>query len=223
MTLWLAQTNQKRLRLIDPSFHPGFYVQGAEPRLQQLGQVLAARARVRCAFTEKFNIWEGRPIRVLEITVHHPAQFATIARFVRRYDTHFTLYNSDLMLAPLYCWQKNVFPLARVDIETASQSAALISAIECHDDEWALDYELPPLRTLQLRLEGLARVDPQHGRRGALLAEIDGEQQVLEDSDGPVARGVERLLRARSRPGRHRVGRFHAPPGTDAAGAAARF
>ncbi|HKT12865.1 MAG TPA: hypothetical protein VJW77_13675, partial [Terriglobia bacterium] len=159
MTLWLARTDRKRLRLIDPSFHPGFYVQGAEPRLRQLGRVLAARARVRCAFTEKFSIWDGRPIRTLEITVHHPAQFAAIARFVRRYDVQFTLYNSDLMLAPLYCWQKNVFPLACVDIEISSQSAAIIHSIECRDDEWALDYELPPIRTLQLRLEGLGQVD----------------------------------------------------------------
>jgi DNA polymerase II len=195
MTLWLIQPNQKRLRLIDPSFHPGFYVQGAEPRLRQLGRVLAARARVCCAFTEKFSIWDGQPVPVLEVTVHHPAQFTAMARFVRRYDIRFTLYNSDLMLAPLYCWEKNVFPLARVDIETTQQDATIVSAIECRDDEWALDYELPPLRTLQLRLEGLAQVDPQHGRRGALQAEIDGEQQVLEDSDGPVARGVERLLR----------------------------
>jgi DNA polymerase II len=193
--LWLARADRKRIRLIDPSFHPGFYVQGAEPRLRQLGRVLVARARVRCACTEKFSIWDGRPIRVLEITVHHPAQFAAIARFVRRYDARLTLYNSDLMLAPLYCWQKNVFPLARVDIETASQSATIIHAIECRDDEWAIDYELPPIRTLQLRLEGLGQVDPQHGRRGALEAEIDGEQQVLEDSDEPVAHGVERLLR----------------------------
>jgi DNA polymerase II len=196
MTLWLAQPNRKRIRLIDPSFHPHFYVQGAEPRLRQLGRVLAARARVRCAFTEKFSIWDGQPIRVLEVTVHHPAQFAAIARFVSRYDTRFTLYNSDLMLAPLYCWEKNVFPLARVDVETTRQDATIIHAIECRDDEWAIDYKLPPLRTLQLRLEGLSQVDPQHGRRGALLAEIDGEQQGLEDSDEPVARGVERLLRA---------------------------
>jgi len=196
MTLWLARTDRKRLRLIDPSFHPSFYAQGAEPHLRQLSRVLAARARVRCAFTEKFNIWDGRPIRVLEVTVHHPAQFAAIARFVRRYDTRLTLYNSDLMLAPLYCWEKNVFPLARVEVETARQDAAIIHALECRDDEWALDYELPPLRTLQLRLEGLGQVDPQHGRRGALEAEIDGGQQVLEDSDEPVARGVERLLRA---------------------------
>ncbi len=196
MTLWLIQPNQNRLRLIDPSFHPRFYVQGTESRLRQLSRTLASRAHIRCAFAEKFSIWDGQSIRVLEVTVFHPAQFAALARSVRRYDTRFTLYNSDLMLAAIYCWEKKVFPLARVDVEIARQDAPIIRAIECRDDEWALDYELPPLRTLQLRLEGLGQVDPQHGRRGALVAEIDGELQILEDSDEPVARGVERLLRA---------------------------
>jgi DNA polymerase II len=195
MTLWLIQPNRKHLWLTDPSFHPSFYVQGADPRLRQLSRALAARARIHCAITKKTSIWEGRPVPVLEIVVHHPAQFAAIVRFVRRYDTRLALYNSDLMLAPLYCWERNLFPLARVDAETAGQDARVIRTIKCRDDEWELDYELPPLRTLQLRLEGPGRVDPQHGRRGALQVEIDGEQQILEDSDEPVAVGVERLLR----------------------------
>ena len=205
MTLWLIQPNQKRQRLIDPSFHPSFYVQGAEARLRRLAGVLEARARVCCALTEKVNLWDGQALRVLEVTAHHPTEFGALGRFVRRCDTAFTLYNSDLMLAPLYCWEKKVFPLARVEVETqehaepARQGSAVVDAvraIECRDDEWAIDYELPPLRTLQLRLEGLAQIDPKHGRRGAVQVEIDGERQVLDDADEPVAAGFERLLRA---------------------------
>jgi DNA polymerase-2 len=45
-------------------------------------------------------------------------------------------------------------------------------------------------------LEGLSNVDPQHGRRGALEVEIDGEWRVLDDSEEAVAVGFERLLRA---------------------------
>ncbi len=205
MTLWLIQPNQKRRRLIDPSFHPRFYVQGPEARLRRLAGMLAARARADCALTEKVNLWDGQALRVLEVTVHHPTEFAALGRFVRRADAAFTLYNSDLMLAPLYGWEKRVFPLARVEVETGErtepsrQGSAVVDAvgaIECRDDEWAIDYELPPLRTLQLRLEGLARIDPKHGRRGAVQVEYDGEQQVLDDADEPVAAGFERLLRA---------------------------
>jgi DNA polymerase-2 len=221
MTLWLIPQggSQKRHRLIDPSFKPCFYVHGPEPRLRRLGQALAARARLTCALTERANIWDGQGLRVLQVSVHHPTQFASLARFVHRYDAGLQLYNSDLMLAPRYCWEKDVFPLARVDVEvsecTGSPSPSgfgmknpsfanpesrvpnpEVRAIECRDDEWAIDYELPPFRVMQIRLEGLAQVDPKHGRRGALEVEIDGEWRVLDDADEPVAVGFERLLKA---------------------------
>src|SRR5208337_5688606 len=76
------------------------------------------RAAVRCALAEKTNIWDGGGLRVLEVTVRHPTQFAALARFVHQYDSSLRLYNSDLMLAPMYCWEKGVFPLAKVEVDT---------------------------------------------------------------------------------------------------------
>ena len=228
MTLWLIPSggDRRRYRLVDRSFTPCFYVHGPEPRLRRLGQVLAARARVTCALTRREDIWEGRELLVLRIAVHYPPQFAALARFVHRYDAGLRLYNSDLMLAPLYCWEKNVFPLAKVEIETGTRDWGLgaragkapvpspqtlapgatastsqktppqeILAIESRDDEWAIDYELPPFQVMQVRLEGISRVDPRHGRRGALEVEIDGEWRVLDDGDESVAVSFERLLR----------------------------
>jgi DNA polymerase elongation subunit (family B) len=192
MTLWLIEPNQKRRRLIDPSFHPRFYARGPEAALQRLAAEVARRARVTCAFTEKQDLWEG-PVKVLEVTVHHPAQFAPLVSLARRARSSLRLYNSDLMLAPVYGWEKNVFPLAKVELEL---EADIVRELECHDDPWRVDYELPPLRVMQARLEGLGRVDPQHGRRGALEVESEGERQILDDADEPVAAGFERRLRA---------------------------
>ena len=225
--LWLVEPDRKRRRLIDRSFTPCFYVHGPELRLTPLAQVLAARAAVRCALTEKTNIWDGGELRVLEVAVHHPTQFAALVRFVHQYDSSLRLYNSDLMLAPMYCWEKGVFPLAKVEVEVGEGSALppsstvadrtqgrreprelsyqnragtrpapKVRALKSCDDEWATDYELPPLQIMRVRLEGLSNVDPQHGRRGALEVEIDGEWRVLDDSEEPVAVGFERLLRA---------------------------
>ena len=59
-------------------------------------------------------------LRVLQVAAHHPTLFAPLARFIRRFDNSLTLYDSDLMLASMYCWEKNVFPLARVEIEACS-------------------------------------------------------------------------------------------------------
>jgi hypothetical protein len=220
MTLWLIPSggDRRRYRLVDRSFTPRFYVHGPEPRLRRLGQVLAARARVTGALTERTSIWDGANLRVLRVSVHYPTQFAALARFVHRYDAGLRLYNSDLMLAPLYCWEKAVFPLAKVELEVDEQGAGCwglgarvrtgttpasspqsltpsgiasasweipqweIRALECRDDEWAIDYELPPFRVMRVRLEGISRVDPRHGRRGALEVEIDGEWRVLDDA-----------------------------------------
>lgn len=230
MTLWLipsADGDRKRRRLIDRSFTPSFYVHGLEAQLRRVAQALArsAAGRATCAFTERMNIWDGQPLVVLQISVRYPTQYAALARFVRRSDSSLRLYNSDLMLAAMYCWEKNVFPLAKVDVEIGEGSVLAqqgfgvrnsrfvkerfsapnpelripnpeIRAIECRDDEWAIDYELPPLTIMHTRLEGLARVNPQHGRSGSLEVAIDGEWRVLDDAEEPVVLGFERMLRA---------------------------
>jgi len=117
MVVWLIDQNQARRRLIDPSFRPCFYVQGPEKQLARLAETLPKRAAASCALTERQNIWDRQMVRVLQVSAHHPTLFAPLARFVRRFDSSLALYDSDLMLASMYCWAKNVFPLARVEIE----------------------------------------------------------------------------------------------------------
>jgi len=53
------------------------------------------------------------------------------------------------MVASLYCWEKGLFPLAYVEVEVGE--AGKILAIECRDSEWTLDYEIPPLKIMQIR------------------------------------------------------------------------
>jgi DNA polymerase elongation subunit (family B) len=193
MILWLIESGQKRRRLIDGSFRPCFYVQGPERRLSRLAEALQARVPVSCTLTERQNIWDRQPLRVLQVSAHHPTLFSPLARFVRHFDSSLILYNSDLMLAPMYCWEKGVFPLAQVEVE--ADAAGEIRAITCRDNEWLTDYERPPVRTMQVRLEGLSDVNPRHGRHGAVEVAIEDDWQVLDDSDEPVAVTFERLLR----------------------------
>ncbi len=209
--MWLIEPNQKRRRLIDRSFRPCFYVQGPEKQLTRLAETLTARAAVACALTERQNIWDRRMLRVLQVAVHHPTLFAPLARFTRRFDNSLTLYDSDLMLASMYCWEKNVFPLARVEIEAcsggftpplpgwrgkpAATSTTEIHCITCRDDEWLTVYERPPVRTMRLRLEGIGTVNPKHGRHGSIEVAVEDDWQTLDDSDEPAVRVLERMLR----------------------------
>ncbi len=115
---------------------------------------------------------------------------------MRQFDSALRLYNSDLMLASLYCWQRGVFPLARVEVEADGEGRVL--ALECRDTEWAIDYELPPLEILRVRLGGLKGIDPRHGspfgQWTALEIEVDGRQFELDEAGEPAAVAFQHLL-----------------------------
>jgi DNA polymerase-2 len=199
MTLWLIEANQKRHRLID-RFAPRFYVRGLPASLKRLEQALQRfSADVACQFAERTDLWENRAVPVLEITVEHPTQFPSWVRWVHRFDSRLLLFDSDLMLESLYCWQRGIFPLARVDVET--DAAGNISALECRDDAWSLDYEIPPFAVMRMRLSGLSRVNPSHGqgsphgRQASLEIEIDGCCFEMDDSCEPAAAGIYRILK----------------------------
>jgi hypothetical protein len=46
---------------------------------------------------------------------------------------------------------------------------------------------MPPLKIMQIRLSGLARIDPTHGRRAALEIEMDGTCWELDETGEPPA------------------------------------
>jgi DNA polymerase-2 len=54
------------------------------------------------------------------------------------------------------------------------QEAGRIRNIEALDSPWEVEYRVPPLRVMTLRLEGELQ-DPTRGHRGDLLVEIDGQ------------------------------------------------
>jgi DNA polymerase-2 len=193
MTIWLIGRNQEHYRLTD-SFAPAFYVSGSGDKLARLQDAAQKQTTdLRTEMTERIDLWLNATRQVLKVSVHCPIDFVGWGRWVHRFDTRLQLYNSDLMVASLYCWEKRVFPLALVELEADDEGKIL--AMECRDDEWRLDYEMPPLKIMQIRLAGLARIDPDHGRRAALEIEIDGRCWELDESGEPPAQGFARLLK----------------------------
>jgi DNA polymerase-2 len=196
MTLWLIEPNQTRHRLID-RFAPVFYVSGPDAVLRRLREAAARQPHaLACRATERMDLWEQRARPVLEIEVAHPNEFVSWTRWVRQFDHALRLYNSDLMLASLYCWQRGVFPLACVEVEADGEGRVL--ALECRDTEWTIDYEPPPLEILRVRLGGLKGIDPRHGspfgQWTALEIEVDGRLVELDEAGEPAAVAFQHLL-----------------------------
>lgn len=139
------------------------------------------------------DLWLNAPREVVAISVLRPDKFLCWAYWVHRVDSRLELYNSNLMVASLYCWEKRLFPLAYVEVEADENGKVL--EIESRDDEWKLDYELPPFKVMRLRLTGLSAADPILGRRTALEIEMEGSCWELDESDEPPALGFARLLK----------------------------
>jgi DNA polymerase-2 len=193
MTLWLIDRNQSHYRLTD-SFEPAFYVSGPEERLTQLRDTAQRKTtELRTRFTERTDLWLNAARQVLEVSVLRPSNFIGWGRWVHKLDSKLQLYNSDLMVASLYCWEKRLFPLSFVQVEADDEGKVL--SIACRDDEWALNYEMPPLKIMQIRLSGLARIDPTHGRRAALEIEMDGTCWELDETGEPPAIQFAGLLK----------------------------
>jgi DNA polymerase elongation subunit (family B) len=192
MKLWLIEPNQKRHRLID-RFTPVFYVSGPDDVLRRLREAIARQPHaLSCRHTERMDLWEQRARPVLEIEVARPSEYSSWTQWARQFDDSLRLYNSDLMLASMYCWQRSIFPLACVEAEVDAEGRVL--ALECRDTEWALDYELPPLEILRVRLGGHKRIDPTHGVQTALEIEVDGREFELDESGEPAAVAFQHLL-----------------------------
>jgi DNA polymerase-2 len=193
ITLWLIDRNQSHYRLTD-TFAPAFYVSGDHERLTHLQDVARNQTdELRTRFTERTDLWLNAPRTVLEVSVLRPTDFLGWGRWVHKLDSRLQLYNSDLMVASLYCWEKRIFPLAFVELEADEEGR--VQSIQCRDEEWALDYEMPPLKIMQIRLAGRARIDPAYGRRAALEIEVDGSCWELDEAGEPPALGFARLLK----------------------------
>jgi DNA polymerase-2 len=193
MTLWLIDRNQSHYRLTD-GFAPAFYVSGDHEKLVNLQDAAQKQTtELRTRFTERTDLWLNAPRPVLEVSVLCPTDFTGWGRWVHRLDSRLQLYNSDLMVASLYCWEKRIFPLAFVEIEADDEGK--IQSIACRDDEWTLDYEMPPIKIMEIRLAGLSRIDPAHGSRAAIEIEMDGTCWELDESGEPAALGFARMLK----------------------------
>jgi DNA polymerase-2 len=188
MNVWLIDA-EGRSRCLRDGFTPAFYARGPQQDLRTLCQMLRARrAPVTLRRTERLDLFLDRPVEVLEVGVRVPALLPRLFRQAADFRPHLTYYDADISLPQRYVLAREVFPLSYCAVE---HDQGCIQRIEALDSPWEIDYRLPPLRVMTLRLSGEMR-DPERGHRGDLLVEIDGRSFRF-----PRARGRRLLLGVR--------------------------
>jgi DNA polymerase elongation subunit (family B) len=191
MSVWIIAENGDRVRLID-EFKPKVYVSGREEELEKLlARFFTNRSIDSCRFVYKFvDPTDTEKSKVLEVTLK---DCRTIRFFVhevleagsyQRYQVH----NCDLQSSQAYLYDRDVFPLALVEIDVATNrlSYRLLDSVD------SVDYEIPPLRVMRLNVDVAkqGKIANLNDRLEAVDVSQNGERIVFDSGEES-----EKLLR----------------------------
>jgi DNA polymerase elongation subunit (family B) len=188
MIIWLKRQDGTCVRLTD-TYEPRIYVGGQFRDLVNLaGRPFIEESR----FVEKYE----RPgdksrSKVLEVDVKGQKEASSLARSIQEFGgySRFRLYNVDIPFAQMYLYEKDLFPLAFVEVESSKED--LRWAIK--DSREAIDYALPPLTKVRLQVETAktSRVQRLSDKLDSITIIHDDDERIVIDSGDEV----EKLLK----------------------------
>ncbi len=178
MRVWVLDRQGCPHSFLDP-WRPCFFLEGDRTQIRKAGELFRrAPWPVTAEWTHRNELFSGETRAVLQVRVEPTAYQKLIARL-----RGLRLYNADIHLVQAWHYERGHFPtaLCRFDVKDGR-----LQAWELADDPWALDYELPPLRSAHLALAGseiAGALDPAHAPRGGLLLSCeDGTRELLGSS-----------------------------------------
>ncbi len=196
MALWMLGRDGSRRCFFDKNFRPALYVHGPLGNLRLLARTLPRRfAGLHAEFADKLDLWSREQVRVLAVTPSSPAAFPIVVKCIRQDAPETDLYNADLLPEQVYCYDRQVFPLAYCELEAGGPEGDELRAIRCLDDPCATEYELPPLRVLEMRPE-CETGNPNHGGRFNVVVKIEGAAWVFNEAESgePLAQSLAEAL-----------------------------
>ena len=173
MTLWVKDEDGSLRRFEDP-FRPRFYMQGKrEDLLALFNSLQKGRWTTGYRWTRKKEFWSGDEVEVMEIEMGDSEHYAKLPKILPRWEEKITFYNCDIPPAQAYLYEKGLFPTGRCLVE-----AERGRIFEIHPDPsepvWTGDEDLPDLRVMELRADGVSR---------SLLLECEGYRMEMESVD----------------------------------------
>ncbi|MBI3933570.1 MAG: hypothetical protein HY316_02695 [Acidobacteria bacterium] len=198
MAVWMLGQDGSRVCYFDDGSYPGgfrpaFYARGPEAALRSLGAELSRRfPRLTATMTELGDLWSDQQVPVLAVTPPTLAAFPAVVRYVRRAAPFADLFNADLLMEQLYCYERQVFPLALCEWEADGDRLLSLRSL---DDPWETEFELPPLRVLEMGPDRVAG-NPNHGGEFSLKLKVEDQVWILNEAETgeSVARTFAALL-----------------------------
>jgi len=152
MAVWIISENGQRIRLTD-KFQPKIYVSGKKEDQEKLvGKIYSNPDIANWNFVYKFvNPTDSEKSRVLEITLKDCRKVSSLTNQILKIGDYMRLevHNCDLRGDRTYFFTHDLFPLAFLEVENLKPGLKynLLDSVE------SLDYALPPLRIMLLKIE----------------------------------------------------------------------
>ncbi|RMG58502.1 MAG: hypothetical protein D6713_07575 [Deltaproteobacteria bacterium] len=180
VSFWVKGTSGE-VRPFRMRLSPSFYLAGQEGRLRRAAQLLEGKG-ARVSFEEKREFFSGRQVLALKVEAPSPRAFRFLVRVAENLAGGESLYSSDLPVEELFFIQTGAFPLGKVEVE--ADGAGEARALSPLEENWALDYSLPPLTVAEVRPVGRKGVSPSHQPWVSLEVSCEGETFELRWEEG---------------------------------------
>ena len=152
VAVWIIGENGERVRLTD-RFEPKIYVSGKEEDIERLASRLFSSKNIASwNFTYKLaHATDAEKSKVLEVTLKDCRKTSLFTHYVLKMGDYlrYEVYNCDLHGDQSYFFNRDIFPLAFVEVEAERTGLryTLLDSVE------SIDYAVPPLRIMKLRVE----------------------------------------------------------------------
>jgi len=169
MVLWIYGDDGGMLRLEDHYRHH-IYARGRREDLEGLLGFLRKRGfLLGFRWARKQDFWSGQEVDVLDLEMRDYGHLPGLFRLLAGFEDRITFYNSDIPLAQSYLYEKGLVPTGRCWVE---HEDGRVLRIEARCSPWEIEYNLPPLRTMEIRIEGNPLLP--FGRGNILVVECEG-------------------------------------------------
>ncbi|MFW9983964.1 MAG: DNA polymerase domain-containing protein [Candidatus Odinarchaeota archaeon] len=153
LTLWL-RTAEACVPLEVP-YQPRFYLHAPGVQFEDYAPLFESHPHVSAVTPEFHRLQLRGPRRpVLAVSVSSCTQLPRVVRELKALAVpRFRVFNGDLSATQLWYLEQQRYPFEQVEVHT-NESRTRVTRIDSCDSQLALDYELPPFDTVDLRLEG---------------------------------------------------------------------